>query len=474
MTPPSGSPRETVSKTMKRALVLFLLIMSSVFAQTPQRFPDDFLFGIANAPGHVEDQLDDIWMDFGRAGHIKAFLNQAIPEERLQFWSHPEVEINLAQELNVKIFRLGVDWGRIHTGPGQFDENAILRYREILGLVKAKDMKIMLTLFHFSMPKWIQEQGGWVNPETKKEFFEFAKKVMTEFHPQVDYWITFNEPQIFATMAYGFGFFPPGIAGGPKTVLTSLQEMISAHKNIYHWAHANIPTPSIGIAQHMGHHTARKPLHKALSKLSGGFMNWYFPNRIKQEMDYFGFNYYGAEWIKGFAISIDPLEEYSEAGRAINPRGLHKISLEIKKKFPNLPQFITENGVADATDWIRPSYLIEHLRVVQALLAERVKILGYIHWTLSDNMEWSDGYCPKFGLVGVERGSGLARVKRPSFFLYQKIITDRVITPEQRDSAWALLQSHGGEERPFCRSDDGQTGLDVPIPRKIRETDWRF
>ena len=459
---------------MFKIFILSLFMIITAQAKSPVSISQDFMFGIANAPGHVEDQLDDTWMDFGRDGNIKAFLNQPLPEERLRFWTQPEIEIDLAHELGVQVFRLGVDWGRIHTAPGVFDEAAIARYIEIIQMIREKKMKVMLTLFHFTVPKWIQAEGGWTNDKTKDHFIDFSQKVMTGLDSMVDFWITFNEPQIFATMAYTFGFFPPGIKGSAFTAITSLKEMIIAHKKIYTWAHKELKSPVIGIAQHMGHHKGRGIINKALSLFTGNFMNWYFPKRIRGFMDYFGFNYYGAEWIKGSTISIEAKQEYSEAGRAIDPKGLYLISKKIKSLFGGIPQFITENGIADATDYIRPSYLIEHLRAVDKLRSENVQIMGYIHWTITDNMEWSDGYCPKFGLVAVDRSNNLQRIKRPSFYLYQKIIREREISIQTQDSAWNLLQSHVGESRPFCRSNDGKTGLDVPSERLIRSTDWRF
>lgn len=441
---------------------------------TPITFSSEFLFGVSNAPGQVEDNLNDIWLDFGREGRLSAFLNQDLPEERLRFWTEPETEIDLAADLGVQVFRLGVDWGRIHPQPGQFDQDALNRYREILELIRAKNMKVMLTLFHFSLPQWVQRDGGWPNPKTKDHFFSFSQKVMAELGPLVDFWITFNEPQIFGTMAYTLGIFPPGKKGSVFRCLTALKEMVRAHKAVYSWAHANLENPVIGIAQHMGLHSGKSPVNKFISRFTGEFMNWYFPKRITGHMDYFGFNYYGAEWISGAAISVDDEEEYSEAGRAIYPRGLYHISKEINHRFPGLPQFITENGVSDATDLLRPSYLIQHLKVVSRLISEKIKILGYIHWTLSDNLEWSDGYGPRFGLVAVDRTKNLARTKRPSFFLYQKIIRERVITVESQDSCWAQLQAEVGTPRPFWRADDGKTGLNESKPRLIRPIDWRF
>lgn len=470
-----------------KSFILLVLFSINLHAQTMAKFDDNFLFGIATAPGHVEDKLDDVWMDFAKRDGIRAFHNQIEPERRLEFWSKPEIDIELAHELGTEVFRLGVDWGRLHLAPGVFDEVAIKRYHEILSLIRSKGMKVMLTLFHFTVPKWVQKEGGWTNRDTSQHFIEFSKRAMSEYNQYVDFWITFNEPQVFATMAYTFGFFPSGefedknnifslINLGPikgRTV-KALNRMIKAHKELYTWAHKEFSSPQIGISQHMGYHTGRGWFNKLLSRMSGPFMNWYFPKRIKGYMDYFGFNYYGAEWIKGAAISIDEYEEYSEAGRSVNPEGLYLISKEIARRFPGLPQFITENGIADSTDWLRPSYLIEHLLAIKKIQNEGVHVMGYIHWTLTDNMEWADGYCPKFGLVSVDRKNDMQRIKRPSFDLYQQIIQTHSIEHSMRTEAWDLVQSHAGEKRPFCREADGRTGLDNPKEREVKSIDWRF
>ena len=345
----------------------------------------------------------------------------------------------------------------------------------------------MLTLFHFSLPAWVQDKGGWVNPSTVEHFLEFSKVVAQELHPFVDYWITFNEPQVFTTMSYALGIFPPGKSGGWWSLvdlpfyqgdsIKALHHMAQAHRQLYQWMHQTIksPSPKIGIAQHMGYHTGKTLLGRLLSKFSGNFMNWYFPDLIKGSVDYFGFNYYGAEWVGLTGVQIEDDEEYSDAGRAIFPAGLYHISREIKERYGSIPQFLSENGIGDGTDWLRPSYLIEHLAVVSQLLKEGTPILGYIFWTLTDNLEWSDGYCPKFGLIAVDRNSiKLTRAKRPSFTLFQDIIRNGQISQLQRQTAWQLVQKNVGQERPFCRATDGVTGLDVPALRKVVSKDWRF
>jgi beta-glucosidase/6-phospho-beta-glucosidase/beta-galactosidase len=465
-------------------LIVSLFFALSLQAQTIATFPDSFLFGVANAPGHVEDKLDDTWIRFSNKDKIRAFHNQASPELRLEFWSKPEIELDLAKQLGVTVFRLGVDWGRIHTGPQSFDQVAIERYRKILQMVKDRKMKVMLTLFHFTVPKWVEDQGGWKNEDTKNHFVEFSQKMIQEFHPQVDFWITFNEPQIFATMAYTAGVFPPGEKSSFLSMLDlvfyqgetiqSLHLMSQSHHQIYDWAKKQFPQIQIGISQHMGFHNGKNFFSRMLSKYTGEFMNWFFPDLIKGKMDFFGFNYYGAEWIKLTGVDIDPDEEYSEAGRAVYPQGLYLIMKQIHERYPTLPQFITENGISDATDWLRPSYLIEHLLAINAAQKENIKVLGYIFWTLTDNMEWSDGYCPKFGLVRVNRKYQMQREIRPSFYLYQRIIKEKKISSLERESSWEIIQNFKGKERPFCRAHDGVTGLDEPIFRKLSPKDWRF
>lgn len=467
---------------MKILALLLAALSLSVSASPTYQTP--FFFGLASAPGHAEDELDDIWLDWAKKDKTRAWSNQTMPEKRLEFWTKPEIELDLAQKTGIEVYRMGVDWGRVMPKADSFDIKAIARYHEILKMVKQRNMKVMLTLFHHSVPKWIQEQGGWQNPETNKHFLKFSQRMIEEFQNDVSYWITINEANIFSTLAYTAGMWPPGEERGATSLLTvgpfrgdtvkAMDHMAYAHNEVYIWAHKKYPTIKMGIAQNMAYYTGKSFIDRFLASFTDGLMNWRFPNLIKDHMDFFGFNYYGAEWIKGTTVDIDPEEEYSEAGRSINPVGLYKTLKEIHERFPSLPIIITENGISDDTDILRGSYLIEHLLAISKAREEGVPVEGYIFWTLSDNMEWADGYCPKFGLVAVDRKNNFNRVPRESFNLFQKIATTKVITTEMRDLAWKKVQSNIGVERPLCRAQDGKTALDVPRLRKINAKDWRF
>jgi beta-glucosidase/6-phospho-beta-glucosidase/beta-galactosidase len=318
----------------------------------------------------------------------------------------------------------------------------------------------------------------------KDDYQEFARRMIDEYQPDVDYWITFNEGNVFASLAYSSGLWPPGdrrsvaslIAVGPYrgAAVKAMDRMSDAHNELYDWAHAKYPGIKLGLAHNMAFYTSDGLFGGLIAHFTDDLMNWRFPERIRGRMDFFGLNYYSAEWIEGTRLVIKPDLEYSESGRAIYPEGLYLLLKEVHRRFPEPPVIVTENGISDSTDILRPSYMIEHLQAVAQARAEGVPVEGYIFWTLSDNLEWADGYCPKFGLAAVDRAHGLRRLPRPSYDLFRIIVTTREITAAMRREAREKVDAHVGENRPFCRSEDGFTPLDAPIERKILSQNWRF
>ncbi|HXS99624.1 MAG TPA: family 1 glycosylhydrolase [Elusimicrobiota bacterium] len=463
-------------------ILLFLLAVSPARGQ--DRFEAPFFFGLASAPGQSEDQLPDIWMDWANRGKVAAYANQAAPEKRLEFWTKPEVELDLAAKTGISVYRMGVDWGRVMPRRHEFDEAAIARYHEILKMVKARHMKVMLTLMHHSVPRWAQQRGGWLDDGMKDDYLEFARRMIDEFNPDVEYWVTFNEANVFAPLAYTNGLWPPGgrnsivslVALGPfkGETVRAMDRMSDAHDELYDWAHKKYPAIRLGIAQNMALYTGKAWYDRIAARFVDALMNWRFPERLRGRMDYFGINYYGAEWIRDGALALEADEEYSEAGRAVNPRGFYTTLMAVHRRFPTLPIIVTENGIADSTDVLRPAYLLEHLAAIAQARRDGAPVAGYIEWTLSDNLEWADGYCPKFGLAAVDRAHGLKRIPRPSYDLFRRIVATREVTAAMRDEAWVNVSVRAGQDRPFCRADDAVTPLSEPKTRKISSTDWRF
>ena len=78
-----------------------------------------------------------------------------------------------------------------------------------------------------------------------------------------------------------------------------------------------------------------------------------------------------------------------------------------------VPIYVTENGIACTDDAERVEYVSEALRGVRRCLDDGIDLRSYFYWSLLDNFEWSEGYRPTFGLIGVDHAT-MERQVRPS------------------------------------------------------------
>ncbi|XP_060197719.1 beta-glucosidase-like SFR2, chloroplastic [Lycium barbarum] len=542
------------------------------FNLNPDEGEQGFFFGLATAPAHVEDRLDDAWLQFaentesdehqqpqpadaimgsaaGDGGsqqaplpqgeatktikrkkslkiaieaqirgfekyieveestpteqshhNVAAWHNVPHPEERLRFWSDPDTELKLARDTGVQVFRMGVDWSRIMpeeplSGLKETVNFAALeRYKWIINRVHSYGMKVMLTLFHHSLPPWAGEYGGWKLEKTVDYFMEFTRLVVDSVADIVDYWITFNEPHVFCMLTYCAGAWPGGnpdmlevaTSALPTGVFNQTMNWIAiAHSKAYDYIHEKSKPASaiVGVAHHVSFMRPYGLFDIAAVSVANSMTLFPFLDSISDKMDYIGINYYGQEVICGAGLKLVETDEYSESGRGVYPDGLFRVLLQFNERYKHLdlPFIITENGVSDGTDLIRQPYLLEHLLATYAAMIEGVRVLGYLFWTISDNWEWADGYGPKFGLVAVDRANNLARVPRPSYSLFSKVVESGKITGEDREQVWRELQTAAkeGKKRPFYRKMNKYGlmyagGLDEPIWRPYIKRDWRF
>ena len=396
-----------------------------------------------------------------------------------------------------------MDWERIvPTAPtaengSTVDAAALARYREIVLLVRSRKMEVMLTLFHHSMPRWGAAYGGLTSPLSVQHFAQLTSAVVASLGDLVTYWVPFNEPTVFAALTYCAGVWPPGFdppsplrsawcmaaPGGAGNYSAAMENVARAHRAAARIIKAAHPAAPVGAAHNIAYMSPAGVFDLLPSLASDRLMTFPFMESIRGAIDFVGLNYYGQEFVKGFgAVAVVAGEEYSDSGRAIFPDGLYHLLKSFHRRFPTLPIIMTENGVADDADAIRPLYIAEHLLAIAAARAEGVPVAGYVFWTISDNWEWADGYCPKFGLASVDRTQpSLPRTRRnASFSLFRAVASSRQLTAAQAADAWAQYSRGAGSNRSFCRALEGGTGLtgayglDSPVSRRMTGKDWRL
>lgn len=505
-------------------LALFIPYVAAAQSVSFEKFPN-FVFGLATAPAHSEDNLNDSWLSFARSGGVAAWQNTEKPEERLRFWSEPEVELAWTASTGVQSIRIGLDWGRLvpqqpgslNCGPngacavGVQDFDALAHYKNILSQIRSSGLEPTVTLFHHSLPQWAIDMGGWSNRLVVDYFLHFVQDVVEHCGHLVDEWITFNEPTVFTLLSDVARIWPPGgkqQLGGMISVplikrgayWLSLENMAEAHNKAYTLIHKvddkiasqvrirgeSVPA-RVGLAHNISYNNGARWFDWPSAHYFDAISKYTFTDRVVAHLDFFGINYYGQEVVKGLAAAFVDWAEYSESGRAVYPAGLARLLIDYHQRYnvkkvnrkraaSSLKFVITENGVSDSTDTIRGAYLVEHLAAVHFAMEQGVPVEGYYFWTLSDNWEWADGYCPKFGLLAVDRTRGdLNRVPRPSYYLFRDVVLNRGFSAEVRQEQWEKYNSGTGVPRPQCRAGNGRDALDTPrYDMLFRGIDFRF
>ena len=420
------------------------------------RFPKGFLWGTATAAHQVEGQNENNnWFAWeNEPGRIFQGQQAGLACDG---WSGcwKEDLTNAAQD-GQNSHRFSIEWSRIQSTPGTWDENAIYFYREMLKGMRSLGLEPMVTLHHFTDPLWVYEDGGWENDATPHHFAKFVRKVVTALKDLVNLWITINEPASYAIGGYLEGSFPPGKSNLNSTY-TVMRNMLKGHAAAYSIIHELQGNAQVGYSKNYRVLEPSRtwfPPDIWITNFSSKNFNDAFSNTLvdgkfrfalKKEaipeaigtQDFIGVNYYSADKVefKPFAVKdvfhrryFPENAQVSETGFIANiPRGIYT-ALKWAHKF-NLPIYITENGVEDSTDNMRPAYIIEHLHQIWRAANFNWRVKGYYHWSQVDNFEWERGWSQRFGLWGLERKTQ-KRIRRKSVDLYAAICKENGISSE--------------------------------------------
>lgn len=384
-------------------------------------FPKHFLFGAALSGHQAEgNNIHSNWWQAESAGLVPPSGAGA------NHYQHFDSDFAMARGLGLNAMRISIEWSRLQPQYGVWDESAIAHYHQVFRSLQKHGLVPMVTLFHWTMPEWLAQKGGFETEYGVKMFKRFVRRVVKEYGKYCQLWLTINEPEVFAFEGYLWGKHAPFQKNIRKT-LRVYRNLIRAHREAYEILKRHIPHVKVGVAKNVAYHEPYRPNHmldKFVVNIAHKFGNEFFIDRVQNQLDFIGLNYYFTHTLKfglprGF-VQMNGEFPKSDMGEKTYPLGLY----HILKKFTKYgkPMYVTENGIANARDDMRVRFIREHVASVARARSEMIPIKGYFYWALIDTYEWQDGFDRKFGLAEVDFNSQQRkpRISRQVFSSFRK------------------------------------------------------
>lgn len=429
--------------------------------QRPLTFPAGFLWGVSTSSYQVEgNNFNNQWAEWETKGRIKSGDRCGLA---CDWWNNAERDFDIAQQLHLGALRISVEWSRLEPQRGIWDRQAFRRYREMLQGLRARGMRPFVCLHHFTNPLWFEHEGAFLSPNALQYFEALTERVVGELGDLCQDWITFNEPNVYASLGHQVGEFPPGRSGRIFETMKVMGRLCRSHARAYQVIHRMQPKASVGWAQHLitcVPDDPRSSLDNLLVRLHDATFNASFIDMVRNGRAPFPFNVVGEDLSEArdtadyFGINVysrvhlsfdfrrpgqlfgyfDVPDDVPQGDRGCNfpfgeayPQGMLD-GIERLRQFGK-PVYVLENGVPDRDDRVRPWVISTAVRVCHELIRRGIDLRGYFHWTLTDNFEWNEGWHLRFGLVALNQQTQ-ERIWRPSARMFREIVRCNGITPE--------------------------------------------
>ena len=445
--------------------------MFSFDSNSPILDKDRFIIGTATSSFQIEGgaalggRSPSIWDDFClENGRVKGGDDGRRGTDHFNRWQE---DVDLIKDLNFDAYRFSISWSRIYPQKGQLNQEGLDYYKNIIDRLNQNGIKPFVTLYHWDLPSYLEERGGWLNRETAYLFADYAETIAQEFGDKVQSIATLNEPFCSAFLGYLWGIHAPGYKDR-RMAFQAAHHLMLAHglamsklkefaKNCENGIVLNF-TPSYPASD--------SPQDKLASRMADNEHTFWFADAlllgsypkdlieehpdskpsimpgdmeiISQPVDFLGINFYSriiAETHKSGYGTQECKGEKTDIGWEVYPQALYDLIKDKFQRYDQLPpMYITENGAAynlDAPgdkileDHKRISYYQGHLEKVEQLLSEGFPIKGYFAWSLMDNFEWAEGYSQRFGIVHVDFET-MKRSPKASALSFKNLLAKRL------------------------------------------------
>lgn len=405
-------------------------------------FPPNFLWGSATSSHQVEgDNLNNDWWAWEQQNPER--IRDGRPSGACAQWwrGRAEGDLEMARSLGHNAHRMSLEWSRIEPEPGSFSPGAVHRYRQILARGRDLGLSMHVTLNHFTLPAWVAKAGGWLAPDTVTRFGRYARHVAETLGDLVSRVYTINEPMVLAYKGYVQGMWPPG-RRQPREAARCVGRQLDGHAAA-HAAYKEVrPNTPVGLALNLPTIGPSRPEYRS-DRWAARSQDWLIngvllellrtgrrwpPLSLRPELrpipcswDFIGINYYGAYQVRmdrgrrpRFVQEPTVATETADWGQ---PSGDAFEAMLKRLSGLGRPILVSENGLFDPLDELRPGYIRDHVRAVHRAIGAGAPVAGYFHWSLIDNFEWAQGWTTPFGLVALDPDTQERRIKPSAYVL---------------------------------------------------------
>jgi beta-glucosidase len=375
----------------------------------PVVFPKDLMFGAC-----VSD-----YQHFGRT------VCDLPPTDGAMHMDHYREDFDLVKKLNLDCLRTGVEWSRVEPVAGTYSTQMFEFYKQYFDELRSRNLKSMVTLHHFTNPPWIHEVGGWLSQTTTKAFVKYVKRIIEELGDRIDNILLFNEPGIYALMAYHQGEkgLPPKeknfgkLRSALENIVVAITESSDVIRQSGYKGRIGFPSAAIMVKPESNYSLrARAVSRQALSTLFYDVLD-----ETISSVDFVGLDYYTVNYLNGSG---------RVAFAEINSKALTQIILELWWRYRK-PLAVVENGFPTRNDGLKTTYLLDHLLAVYKAIEAGVPVFSYNWWSLLHGYEWGGyGYEPFFGLIDFDQH--YSRIVTKTAEAYSQLVSTRYLSVERQ------------------------------------------
>lgn len=443
------------------------------------QFPKNFLWGAAtSAPQSegaalIDGKSPSTWDKWFELEPNRFYANQG-PSITSDVYHQYKEDTKRMKAIGMNSFRTSISWTRLLPDGKTLNPKAVAFYRDYFRHLRNEEIEPIINLFHFDMPWWLMEKGGWEVRDSVEAFAFYAKVAFEQFGDLVKKWTTFNEPIVHIECGYLAEYHYPAKHDFRLAVQVGYHTLMAHVRAVEEFRKVAVKNGEIGIILNVSPAYPRSESKEDLqAKTAADNLSIYsfldpavlgeIPETLieilreknalpfieqedkgliaKNTVDFVGMNYYQPARVQAAKTCEKLYDPYIWPDRRMNeyrgweiyPKALYDVAMMMKEKYNNIPWFVSENGmgVADEErfadkdgiiqDDYRVDFMKEHLEQLALGIEAGSNCFGYHTWTFVDCWSWLNGYRNRYGFYRVDIDNDCKHTIKKSGYWFKEL-----------------------------------------------------